>query len=135
MNIMFFLKPKAEVKFLYDYNTMIKGLEQMKLCGYKSIPVIDKEGRYVGTVDQGDFLWKLVEKGSLDNVSSETVLIRDIMKSGDCDSLGTSASVHDVLERAMTQNFVPVVDGRNMFIGIVTRRDIIRYLKDINGML
>ena len=31
-------------------------------------------------------------------------------------------------ELVTEQNFVPVVDGRGMFCGIVTRRDVITYL-------
>ena len=135
MNIMFFLKPKAEVSFLYDYNTVIKGLELMKQHSYTAIPVIDREGRYVGTVTHGDFLWKLYDLGSVENAASDGITIREIMSKGPEDALGTNASVDDVLDRAMGQNFVPVVDGRNMFIGIVTRRDIIRYFRDINGQL
>ena len=99
------------------------------------IPVIDKEGRYVGTVTQGDFLWKLVELGSVRNAASENVLVKDILKADRNVPLGTNASVDDVLNRAMDQNFVPVVDSRNMFIGIVTRRDILRYFRDVNGQL
>jgi hypothetical protein len=135
MNIMFFLKPKAEVSYLYDYNTIIKGLEKMQAYNFAGIPVIDKEGRYVGTVTQGDFLWKLVELGSVRNAASENVLVKDILKADRNVPLGTNASVDDVLNRAMDQNFVPVVDSRNMFIGIVTRRDILRYFRDVNGQL
>ena len=34
--------------------------------------------------------------------------------------------VMDIMER----NFAPVVDDRNKFVGIVTRRDVLRYLSD-----
>ena len=135
MNIMFFLKPKAEVNYLYDDNTMIKGLEKMRTHSYTAIPVIDRSGKYMGTVTQGDFLWKLVDLGSVRNAATDSVLVRDIMHEERNQPLKTSASVDDVLDRAMDQNFVPVVDDRGMFIGIVTRRDILRYFRDINGQL
>ncbi len=135
MNIMFFLKPKAEVNYLYDDNTMIKGLEKMRKHSYTAIPVIDRSGRYVGTVAQGDFLWKLVDLGSVRNAASDSVTVKDLMSENRNQALTTSASVDDVLMRAMDQNFVPVVDDRGMFIGIVTRRDILRYFRDINGQL
>lgn len=61
MNVLFFLKPKASVAYIYDNNTVRQGLEKMKHYGYTAIPVIDHEGRYVGTVTEGDFLWKLTE--------------------------------------------------------------------------
>ncbi len=135
MNIMFFLKPKAEVNYLYDDNTMIKGLEKMRKHSYTAIPVIDRSGKYIGTVAQGDFLWKLVDLGSVRNAATDSVTVKDLIDANKNQALTTSASVDDVLERAMDQNFVPVVDDRGMFIGIVTRRDILRYFRDINGQL
>ena len=38
-----------------------------------------------------------------------------------------TTSMHDLVERATSQNFVPVVDDKDTFIGIVTRRNIIKY--------
>ena len=37
-----------------------------------------------------------------------------------------------LLESAMNQNFIPVIDDLDKFIGIVTRRDIIGYLAKEN---
>ena len=34
----------------------------------------------------------------------------------------------EMMMRAMDQNFIPVVDDRDYFIGIITRRDIMRYI-------
>ena len=38
-----------------------------------------------------------------------------------------TTSMHELVERASTQNFVPVVDDKNAFIGIITRGAIIKY--------
>ena len=37
------------------------------------------------------------------------------------------AEMEELLSRATDQNFVPVVDSRDVFIGIVRRRDLIQY--------
>ncbi|MBQ2921320.1 MAG: CBS domain-containing protein, partial [Oscillospiraceae bacterium] len=37
----------------------------------------------------------------------------------------------DLIERASKQNFIPVIDDRNTFIGIVTRRAIIKYCQKV----
>ena len=37
------------------------------------------------------------------------------------------ATMDDLIERAIEQNFVPVVDDQGIFIGIVRRREIIEY--------
>ena len=39
-----------------------------------------------------------------------------------------SCQMEDLLAKAINQNFVPVLDDKGSFIGIVTRKDIIRYL-------
>ena len=38
--------------------------------------------------------------------------------------------MEDLIGRAMEQNFVPVIDDQEHFIGIITRRDIIGYCYD-----
>ena len=39
-----------------------------------------------------------------------------------------NASMEDLIQTAMNQNFVPVVDDKKVFIGIVTRKDVLAYL-------
>jgi CBS domain-containing protein len=35
--------------------------------------------------------------------------------------------MEQLMEQAKNQNFVPVIDDRSIFIGIITRRDILTY--------
>ena len=60
MNIAYFLLPRKRVAYLYDDYTFRQGLEKMRHHGYTAIPVISRDGKYVGTVSEGDFLWRLV---------------------------------------------------------------------------
>ena len=60
MNIAYFLLPKNRVAYLYDDYTFRQGLEKMRHHGYTAIPVISRDGKYVGTVSEGDFLWRLL---------------------------------------------------------------------------
>ena len=60
MNIAYFLLPKSNVAYLYDDYTFRQGLEKMRYHGYTAIPVITRNGTYVGTVSEGDFLWQLL---------------------------------------------------------------------------
>ena len=41
---------------------------------------------------------------------------------------GKYVDMEDLLDKAMRQNFVPVIDDQKNFIGIVTRRDIMQYI-------
>ena len=84
MNIAYFLLPKGRVAYLYDDHSFRQGLEKMRHHGYSAVPVVTRQGRYVGTVSEGDFLWRLLpEKGAPCPCSIkdlERLRIRDILK-------------------------------------------------------
>lgn len=127
MNILFLLKPKNTVSYIYDDYTLRQGLEKMRSHGYTASPVLSHEGYYVGTVNEGDFLWHIIDNddGELGQLEEEQV--RDIVRSDWNQPVKVSATVEDLLERVLNQNFVPVVDDRNLFVGIITRKDVIQY--------
>ncbi|CRZ33284.1 CBS domain protein [Herbinix hemicellulosilytica] len=133
MNIAYFLKTKAEVSYLYEDYTLRQGLEEMRKHGHTAIPVLSADDKYIGTISEGDFLWFLVDdrkenlyKTNFDNI--DKIQIKNIFKKGKNPSVRITATMDELLMRAMDQNFIPVVDDRNYFIGIITRRDIMRYI-------
>ena len=133
MNIAYFLLPKGRVAYLYDDNTFRQGLEKMRQHGYTAIPVISRTGQYVGTVSEGDFLWRFLDEtgGSCRTLKDlERTHIRDILRSGEYPPVRITVTIDELLDSAMNQNFTPVVDDVGSFIGIVTRKDIIRYFAD-----
>ena len=135
MNIAYFLLPKKRVAYLYDDYTFRQGLEKMRHHGYTAIPVISRDGRYVGTVSEGDFLWCLLsdEQDSQRACSMkdlEQLRVRDILRETQYLPVRITVSMEELLSSAMNQNFIPVVDDTGSFIGIVTRKDIIRYFAE-----
>lgn len=134
MNIASFLLPKAEVAYLRDDMTLRQGLEKLRRSGFTAIPVIDIEDRYVGVISVGDFLWNILAYNqSLESItlkSLESMTVRDFVQNGKVRSARIDTAMENLLEQAKNQNFVPVVDDRNVFIGIVTRSDIIKYFVD-----
>ncbi len=131
MNVAFFLVPKANVEYLYDDYTVRQGLEKMRCHGYTAIPVIDREGKYISTISEGDFLWGLVDfhEGveSATARSMEKVSLKRFLKKDKNPPVKITASVNELLQQAMNQNFIPVIDDTGVFMGIVTRRDIMKY--------
>ena len=133
MNIAYFLLPKGRVAYLYDDYTFRQGLEKMRHHGYTAIPVISRSGQYVGTVSEGDFLWRLVGKDAEDAEDSRTmkeleqIHVRDILQTQSYPPVRITVTMDELLDSAMNQNFIPVTDDVGSFIGIVTRKDIIRY--------
>lgn len=135
MNIAMFLKPKVEVEYLYDDFTVRQALEKMCRHGYTAIPVITRSGKYYSTIKEGDLLWYIVNGENTESVmekidirSLEDVYIRDIIDAGRNPPVKITEPVEHLFERAQNQNFVPVIDDVDSFIGIITRRDILKML-------
>lgn len=131
MNIASFLLPKINVAYLHEDMTLRQGLEKLRRSGYTAIPVLDKEDKYVGVISEGDFLWSIVNHNeNLDEVTMkdlEQMNIKDVLNRGKVTAVCIDTNMEALLAQAQTQNFVPVIDDRGMFIGIITRSDIIKY--------
>ena len=126
-NILFFLTPKAMCSYVYDDYTIRQALEKMEGAGYAALPILNRRGEYRGTLTEGDLLWALKNMCYMDMRQAEARRIMEIERRKDNIPVRVTTSMHDLVERATGQNFVPVVDDKDAFIGIVTRRSIIKY--------
>ena len=126
-NILFFLTPKAMCAFLYDDYTVRQALEKMEAAGYAALPILNRRGEYRGTLTEGDLLWALKNMCYMDIRQAEAHYIMSIAHRKDNIPVRVTTPMKDLVERASTQNFVPVVDDKDTFIGIITRRSIIQF--------
>ena len=136
MNAFKLIITKSKVKYLYIDNTFMEGLEILKNSGYTAIPVIREDGTYAGTVCEKDFLFRILsdDKGMVSDTDVERLKIGDIIRPEWNPAINISKDINDVLLLSMEQNFVPVVDDMNLFIGIITRRAIIQFLSEQNDV-
>ena len=126
-NILFFLTHKAMCAFVYDDCTIRQALEKMESAGYAALPILNKRGEYRGTLTEGDLLWAMKNMCYMDMRQAESRRIMEIPRKKDNISVRVTATMQDLIQRASTQNFVPVVDDKDAFIGIVPRSAIIKY--------
>ena len=132
MNVAFFLIPKSQVTYLSEDTDLRRGMEQLRRRGYTAVPVISREGKYMGCVSEGDFLWNIMSMGSLDPRDLERVRVGDIV-SARAAAVRVTTPTQKLWDALLDQNFVPVVDDRDMFMGIVTRRSVLAYLVNCRG--
>ena len=128
MNILFFLTPKKDLVVVEEDETLRQVVEKMEKHGYSAVPLIGKNGRYLGTVTQGDILWDLHKRSYPSMKKMESIPIQSINRRRDNKAVHIAADMEGLVQRALNQNFVPVVDDDKIFIGIVTRKDLIGYL-------
>ena len=80
MNIMFFLKPKSELAYIYDYHTLRQAMEIMEYHKYSCVPILNKEGKYVGSITEGDVLWALKKLDIFNIKEAEDISIMKIKR-------------------------------------------------------
>lgn len=127
MEISAFLLPKDQVAYITSSISMLEAMEQLEQHYYSAIPIIDHEGKYVGTLAEGDLLWKLKNTPGLSFDNMREVKVSDIQRHVHNESVYIKAQMEDMLTLAADQNFVPVVDSEGIFLGIIRRKDIIEY--------
>lgn len=127
MNILFYLTPKCDCAYLEDTDSLRQAIEKMEARRYSTIPLLSKNGNYIGTVTEGDLLWNIKNKYNLDLRKAEGIAITDIDRRKDYMPITIRSKMEDLIDLAMQQNFVPVCDDNGSFIGIVTRQEIIKY--------
>ena len=129
-NILFFLTPKAMCHYVYDDFTIRQALEKMESVGFAALPILNRRGEYRGTLTEGDLLWALKNMCYMDMRQAESRRIMEIARRRDHIPVRVTTNMQDLVHRASTQNFVPVVDDKDAFIGLITRSAIIRFCEE-----
>jgi CBS-domain-containing membrane protein len=127
MEIAHFLLPKEEVAYIRPSASMLQALDMLEHHYFKAIPIIDDEGKYAGTLTEGDLLWKMRNTPGLNFVNMSNVAVSEIAQHVHNVSVSIDGQMEDMLELAAEQNFVPVIDRDDIFLGIIRRKDIIAY--------
>lgn len=130
MNILYFLTPKNQVANIYDDSNLRQLMEKLEYHKYSAIPVINHDGQYVGTIAEGDILRVLKGDFNMNFQAAQSLLVKDIPRRNEVLPVNANASMDDIMDMAIAQNFVPVTDDNDVFIGIVTRKDILKYFKE-----
>ena len=141
MNVAFYLTPKVNVAYVYDDFTLRQSIEKMRHYGYTSIPVISRDGKFKGVLSEGDILWYIIDtyhkSDEPDFKNIERKRISTVLNAAAKNPnkivptpVRITAQIDELVETSLRQNFVPVIDDNDIFIGIVTRSAIIKQLYD-----
>ena len=112
---------------MYDDYSLRQELEKMEHHRYSAVPIINRKGNYVGTITEGDMLWNVKDKYLLDLHKAEDIPLAQIKRRWYNDPINVNCEIEDLVMTSMNQNFVPVIDDNQIFIGIIKRKDIIQY--------
>lgn len=121
------MTPKSDVAYIFEDETLRQALEKMENRKYSCIPLLSADGKYTGTISEGDLLWGLRHLNITDPRDLEEVSIMAIPRRATYKPVRAGSNIEDLWDCAINQNFVPVVDDMDNFIGLITRKEIIKY--------
>ena len=127
-SILRFMIPKSLVEYITTESTVRQAFEKMSFHRYTAIPVIDSEGKYAGTLRNDDIFYYFLKNGNFNPADAEGTSVCDIFSPSYSKPLKHSATLEELIEGVKEHNFVPIVDDRGCFIGIILRREILNYL-------
>ena len=128
-NILKLTTLKAGTHYLMSNSTVRQALEKFAFHKFSVVPILDSEGHYVTTLSEGDLLRYICNNPDVDKNKAESVCIMDIEKYRPYSAVTIDATFDELYAAALSQNFIPIVDDRNIFIGIIKRKYIFVYLK------
>ncbi len=130
---MSFLTPKDSTYYLDSNSTIRQALEKFDYHKFSIVPLIDEEGHFISTISEGDILRFVKNNCNFDIELAENVRIDELEKYRPYKYLDITCSPKDVFDLLLDQNFIPMVDGRGMFIGIIKRKEVLTYFyKELN---
>lgn len=125
MNIAYFLTPKKDVAYLKNTMSVQRALDMIDTHHFSAMPVISNTSEYWGTVTEGDLLRAFRKSTSQETLMRTKIIDIDLHTVNK--PVRINCHIEDLILVAITQNFVPVIDDNNKFIGIIKRSDIINY--------
>lgn len=125
MNIFSILIPKHVLTYLNSNDSLEGAVDFIMASSYTAVPVVDDKGQFVGTVSEGDFLKIVMEHG---RYNLKNFKVEDIVHKNDEGFVLNTTSTEEIFEKILDRNFLSVIDDRNCFIGIITRKAVIQYL-------
>ena len=127
-NVLLLLTPKKEVACLDEKMNARQAMEKMRAHGYRIIPLISKNGEYMGTISEGDILWHIVNEEEFDLEELENIKIKELLRKDYVSPVKVDANIDELVNKIVDANFVPVIDDRNVLMGIVTRSKVLQTL-------
>src|SRR5574344_1778940 len=128
MNVLLFMTPKSQIKFCDDSMSIRQVLEILEYYRYTTIPLLTKNGKYKGSISEGDLLFYLKNHPFKSIEDFNNVNIGDVQRYKSYLPITSHEDMSNLIITCTNQNFVPIVDDSTNFIGIVTRKSIINYL-------
>ncbi|MGT2715522.1 cyclic-di-AMP-binding protein CbpB [Streptococcus respiraculi] len=124
-----FLTPANKLAVIIDTHNIDHAKLLLSHMTYSRVPVVTEDNQFVGTIGLREIV-----KYQFENELTDDQLHMDIslIVKKDVATVGASYHLEEVMRKLVDQAFLPVVGEQGEFLGIITRKSI---LKAVNALL
>ncbi|WP_122645022.1 cyclic-di-AMP-binding protein CbpB [Enterococcus mediterraneensis] len=126
-----FIVPADNVANLMYEHPLDHALLVLSKVGYSKIPVLDKEDHFVGLIGLNDIVGKMIDLTKIDTDNLSGMTVADVMEVG-VTCVTENSPLEDILHLLVDNSFLPIVDSEKRFVGIITRKEL---LKSVNHLV
>lgn len=126
-----FLIPADNVATVLYSHPLEHALLLLSKIRYSKIPVLDTADHLVGLISLADIANKMMDLDHFDSALLDGMTVADVMEV-DVATMKPDNDLEDVLHLLVDAPFLPAVDEKNFFKGIITRKEI---LKAVNHLV
>ena len=123
MNIFPYLTPKNNTYYIIDNLSVRQAIEKFDFYKFSVVPVIDENGKYINSISEGDLLSFIKNNNPISLKDLEKIPLFEVSRYRTYECLSISSTFDEILNLSLNQNFIPIIDDRGMFIGIIKRKD------------
>ena len=131
MNIFPYITPKNNIYYIVDNLSVRQAIEKFDFYKFSVVPVIDENGKYINSISEGDLLCFIKNNNPISLKDLEKIPLFEVPRYRTYECLSISSTFDEILNLSLNQNFIPIIDDRGMFIGIIKSKDIIKHLLEL----
>ena len=128
MKISFFLIPKMETAYMFEYETIRQALEKMEYYRYNSLSVLDEKGRYKYSLSATDFFHYMKHHPGTTYENTDEICLSQVTPQVDITPIDINDDVENLVKTLLKQEYTPVIDGKQIYIGEVSVTEIIEFI-------
>lgn len=125
-----FLVPAENVASVFYNHPLSHALLVLSKVGYSKIPVLDSEDHLVGLISLSNIVERMMDLTGFSMENIEGLTVADVMEVN-VNCIKENDELEGMLHLLVDQAFLPIVDDDNVFVGIITRKEI---LKSVNHL-
>ncbi|MCD2256791.1 cyclic-di-AMP-binding protein CbpB [Agrilactobacillus fermenti] len=122
-----FLIPASQVATVQVDNSLTHAFMVLSKLGYSRIPVVRDDAKFAGELSMPMITEQMLKLDEIDTSCLDQMTVADVMDET-VNTVNNPYDLEEIMHLLVDDNFLPVVSEAQDFVGIITRREMMKSL-------